>query len=68
MHKWLEDDGFSEIYVDHLDDQCVSVTRRNPDTLEEISVFAYLVRLDLADVFIFMMSVLESLYTDTGLS
>eukprot|EP01147_Barroeca_monosierra_P006020 gene6020-7349_t len=43
VHKWLEDDGFSEIYVDHLDDQCVSVTRRNPDTLEEISVFAYLV-------------------------
>ncbi|EGD79955.1 hypothetical protein PTSG_10237 [Salpingoeca rosetta] len=43
IHRQLAAKGFTEIYIDHIDAHCVSATRRNPDTLEEVTTFAYMV-------------------------
>eukprot|EP00055_Hartaetosiga_balthica_P015001 m.85733 g.85733 ORF g.85733 m.85733 type:complete len:1526 (-) comp8753_c0_seq2:1876-6453(-) len=43
LHQKMDHDGFTEVYVDHLDDSCISITRRNPKSLEEIVIIAFMV-------------------------
>lgn len=43
LHKTMGLNGYTEIYVSHVAESVVAVTRRSPRTLNEITCVAHLV-------------------------